>query len=112
MIAISLLVGSAANLLVDGRATFHAARNLSPANWALLGALATVCTAIGYTLWFVIIRECPINVAALTIFAQSVFGLAIAAIWLKEPLHWGQFWGSAAIVAGLVLGLSRQIKPP
>jgi drug/metabolite transporter (DMT)-like permease len=34
----------------------------------------------------------------------------IAWLWLGEKLHWGQLWGSLAIVAGLVLGLSRQIK--
>jgi drug/metabolite transporter (DMT)-like permease len=110
MLAISLLVGTAANLLVDGSATINAARALSAGNWALLALMTVVCTTIGYSAWFIIIRECPINVAALTIFAQSAFGVAIAAIWLKEKLHWGQLWGSAAIVAGLVLGLSRQIK--
>ena len=52
------------------------------------------------------------NVAALTIFAQSVFGVAIAALWLGEKLHWGQLLGSIVIVAGLVLGLSRQIQRP
>ena len=54
----------------------------------------------------------PVNVAALTIFAQSVFGVAIAALWLGEKLHWGQLLGSLTIVAGLALGLSRQIKGP
>jgi drug/metabolite transporter (DMT)-like permease len=60
----------------------------------------------------VVIRESEVNVAALTIFAQPLAGIAIAAIWLREPLHAGQLWGGAAIVAGLILGLSRQIKRP
>jgi drug/metabolite transporter (DMT)-like permease len=51
-------------------------------------------------------------VAALTIFAQSIFGVALAALWVGEKLHWGQLLGGVAIVGGLVLGLSRQIKPP
>jgi drug/metabolite transporter (DMT)-like permease len=38
--------------------------------------------------------------------------VAIAALWLGEQLHWGQLLGSISIVAGLVLGLSRQIKRP
>ena len=54
----------------------------------------------------------PGQIAALTIFAQSVFGVALAALWLREKLHWGHLLGSLAIVAGLVLGLSRQIKRP
>lgn len=110
MVAISLAVGTAANLLIDGQVTIAAAKVLLPEGWLLLGALALVCTAIGYSVWFIVIRECPVNVAALTIFVQSIFGVAIAALWLKEKLHWGQVWGSAAILAGLVLGLSGQIR--
>ena len=64
---------------------------------------------LGYTVWFIVIRECPINVAALTIFAQSLFGVGIAAFWLHEKLHWGHLLGSLAIVAGLAIGLSRQV---
>jgi drug/metabolite transporter (DMT)-like permease len=112
MLAISLLVGTAANLLIDGPATLTAAKTLPAQAWFLLLALAVVCTAIGYSVWFIVIRECPVNVAALTIFAQSVFGVAMAALWLGEKLHWGQLLGSVTIVGGLVLGLSRQIKPP
>ena len=110
MLALSLLAGTAVNLLIDGGSTITAARQLSGQMWVLLVAMATICTAVGYSLWFVIIKEFSLNVAALTIFAQPVFGVFIAAIWLKERLHWGQFWGSLTIVAGLVLGLSRQIK--
>lgn len=112
MLTISLLVGTAANLLIDGPATLTAAKTLSAQSWFLLLALAVVCTAIGYSVWFIVIRECPVNVAALTIYAQSVFGVALAALWLGEKLHWGQLLGSLTIVGGLVLGLSRQIKPP
>lgn len=112
MLAVALLTGTAVNLLIDGRMTLRAAMTLTPQAWVLLLALAVICTAIGYTVWFIVIRECPVNVAALTIFAQSVFGVAIAALWVGEKLHWGQLFGSLAIVAGLVLGLSRQIQKP
>jgi drug/metabolite transporter (DMT)-like permease len=110
MVAISLLVGTAGNLLIDGRDTFAKAQTLTPYAWVLIVTMALVCTAIGYSLWFVVIRDCPINVAALTIFSQAVFGVIIAAVWVHEKLHWGQLWGSLAILAGLILGLSRQIK--
>jgi len=110
MLAISLLIGTGVNLLIDGPTTFSAVRDLSPGAWGLLIAMATICTAFGYTAWFMIIRECPVNVAALTIFAQSLFGVMLAALWLKEQLHWGQLWGSVAIVLGLIVVLSRQIR--
>ncbi len=110
MLGISLLVGTGGNLLIDGRDTLMAARLLPPQAWLLLVALAVICTAIGYTLWFVVIRECPVNVAALTVFTQAVFGVAIASVWVGEKLKWEQFFGCLTIVAGLALGLSRQIK--
>jgi len=110
MLAISLLVGTAANLLIDGSSTLGAAKRLTPKVWLLVLGLAIICTAIGYSLWFMIIRECPVNVAALTVFAQSVFGVGLASLWLGEKLHWEQAAGCLTIVAGLVLGLSRQIK--
>ncbi len=109
MLAISLAVGTGANLLIDGPATLRAARLLPGQAWLLLAGLAVICTVVGYTIWFVVIRECPINVAALTIFAQSVFGVLLAAIWVGERLKWDQLVGSMTIAAGLAFGLSRQI---
>ncbi len=112
MLAISIWAGTAANLLIDGRSTVALASSMPSSAWALLLGLALVNTVLGYTIWFVVIRECPVNVAALTIFAQSVFGVIIARIWLGEQLKWQQFLGSLAIIAGLVLGLSRQVHRP
>jgi drug/metabolite transporter (DMT)-like permease len=110
MLGISLAAGTLGNLLIDGRATLAAARTLPTNAWLLLIAIALISTVIGYSVWFIVIRNCPVNVAALTIFAQAVFGVLIATVWLREPLHWGQLWGSLAIVTGLVLGLSGQAK--
>jgi len=108
-VAVSLLAGTAANLLIDGPQTLRAAQTLPLQAWCLLFGLALICTVIGYTIWLLVIRECPVNVAALTIFAQSVFGVVIAALWVNEHLHWGHLLGSLSIAAGLVLGLSRQV---
>jgi len=111
MLAISLLVGTAANLVIDGSSSLAVAKTLESKAWTLLIILGVFCTALGYTVWFVVIRECPVSVAVMTIFAQSVFGVLIAAVWVGERLKWEQLFGSVTIVAGLVLGLSRQIKP-
>jgi len=109
MVAISLVVGTAINLLIDGADTFHAMVRLNATAWVLLLLMAIVCTAVGYSVWFMVIRECPVNVVALTLFSQAVFGVVIAALWVGEKLHTGQLIGSLVIVVGLVLGLSRQI---
>jgi len=76
----------------------------------LMLVMALICTSFGYGFWFLVIRESEVNLAAMTIFLQPVCGLLIARVWLGEALHWGQLWGSLAIVVGLVVGLSRQIK--
>jgi drug/metabolite transporter (DMT)-like permease len=110
MLGISLAAATIVNLMIDGGATMRAARSLPPVAWSLLVVLAVVCTVMGYAIWFLVIRECPVSVAALTIFAQAVFGVFIAAVWVHEPLHWGHFWGCVTILAGLVIGLSRQIQ--
>ena len=109
-IAISLLVGTAANLCIDGAQTAAAMRLLTLKEWGLLLLLGPLCTAVGYTVWFKIIQTCPVNLAALTIFAQSIFGVTVAAVWLGEMLHVRQMVGCVVIAAGIVIGLSRQVR--
>jgi len=110
IITLSLLAGTAGNLFLDGHQTFSEAAAMPSRYWWMILYLATMCTALGYSIWYVVIRETDVNVTALTIFVQPVAGLAIAGLWLGERFHWGQLWSCLAIVAGLILGLSRQIK--
>jgi drug/metabolite transporter (DMT)-like permease len=107
----ALAFGTAANLLLDGSSTWAALPGLSGRTWALLAYLATILTLLGYALWYLAIRDADVHVVALTIYVQPVAGVLIATQWLGERLHWGQLWGSLAIVAGLVLAL-RNTEPP
>jgi drug/metabolite transporter (DMT)-like permease len=109
-LTLALVIGTAGNLLIDGAQTFKDALAMPAHFWWLIAYMSVFCTAIGYGFWFIVIRESDVNVAAMTIFAQPVAGVILAAVWLHEPLHWGQFWGCLAIVVGLIVGLSRQIK--
>jgi len=111
-VALALTAATAVNLLLDGRQTLTAAAHLPAQAWLLLLVVALICTSFGYGFWFLVIRESEVNVAALTIFLQPVCGVLIARVWLGEALHWGQLWGSLAIMVGLVVGLSRQIISP
>ena len=101
LVAVGLLGGTAANVAISGA-------NIPPmpaAAWLTLAYLALICTAFGYALWYFAIQRAPISLAALTVFAQPLMGLFLAVAWLGEDLHWGQFWGSAVIVTGLIIGL-------
>jgi drug/metabolite transporter (DMT)-like permease len=107
ILALALLAGTVVNLWVDGRTTIQAAAAMPPRVWLVLVYLSLICTVAGYSLWFAVIREAEVNVAALTIFIQPVVGAAVAVAWLGESLYWGQLWGSLVIVAGLVVGLPK-----
>jgi drug/metabolite transporter (DMT)-like permease len=101
LVAVGLFGGTMANVGVSGV-------NIPPmpiGAWLTLLYLSLICTAFGYALWYFAIQRAPISLAALTVFAQPLMGLFLAAVWLRETLHWGQFWGSAVIITGLVIGL-------
>jgi drug/metabolite transporter (DMT)-like permease len=110
ILAVALMAGTFVNLFVDGSSTIQAAAAMPGEAWLLLAFLSLICTLAGYSLWFAVIKEVEVNVAALTIFIQPVVGAAVAVAWLHESLRWGQLWGSLAIVAGLIIGLSRQVR--
>jgi len=107
VLAVALVAATVVNLCVDGWSTLRAAAAMPPRAWLLLAYLSLICTLAGYSLWFVVIREAEVNVAALTVFIQPVVGAAVAVAWLDESLRWGQLWGSLVIVAGLVIGMRR-----
>ncbi|HZL43591.1 MAG TPA: DMT family transporter, partial [Verrucomicrobiae bacterium] len=109
LLTVSLLAGLAGNLIIDGPATVAAACLLPAKAWVLLVLLALICTALGYGVWLMVIRESQVNVVALTVFSQSIFGVPIAVLWLHETFHTGQWLGCLVILTGLLIGLSRQI---
>ena len=111
LIASSLFWGAGLNVLLDGRAALTRAPALTATDWANLAFLVLVCTLLGYTLWYLVIRECDVNLAALTILVQPIFGVLAAAWFLGEALHWGQLWGTLVVLTGLVLGFKRP-EPP
>ncbi|MBU6400622.1 MAG: DMT family transporter [Verrucomicrobia bacterium] len=105
LLVVALLGGTAVNLLLAAPRGLAAVQVMPVSAWWLMAYLVIVCTLVGYPLWLVVIREAEVNAVALTIFVQPAAGLLIAHLWLKEPLHAGHFWGSLAIVAGLLVGL-------
>jgi drug/metabolite transporter (DMT)-like permease len=108
LVTVALWCGTLPNLLFDGPSTVVNLRLLTPHAWWIVAYLVVVCTLIGYSLWFIVIRETDVSRAALTILVQPLFGIVIAALSLGEPIHWGQLWGTVVILAGLVAGLSQR----
>jgi len=111
IIAVGALFGTVANLVLDATfdhgSAWRAIGVLNRTGWILVIYLAVVCTIIGYTLWYVVIRETEVNVVGLTVLVQPMAGLLLAVLWLGERFHLGQLWGSVAIIAGLAVGLRR-----
>jgi probable blue pigment (indigoidine) exporter len=102
---VALLAGVAVNLALDGPSAVAAAARLPVRGWIEIGYLATICTAVGYAVWFAALRVLPVNVVVLTVFTQPFAGSVVAMLLVGERLHWGQLWGGLAITTGLVLGL-------
>lgn len=115
LLAVAVAAGTISNValeIVTGHASRYAALGALPTEtWILFAYLALICTIAGYALWYLVIRETEVNVTALTVFVQPVAGLSLSVIWLGEPLHAGQLWGSTAIAIGLAIGLRRRTQP-
>jgi len=112
LLGAGVMVGTLANLVwdatLDHGATFKALASINSTAWLLLLYLGIICTVLGYALWLLVIRETQVNVTGLTVLVQPLAGLLLSVLWLGERLHWGQFWGSLAILIGLVIGLRRE----
>jgi drug/metabolite transporter (DMT)-like permease len=107
LVAVGLLGGTVANGASLGMSA-QTIPTMPGTAWLMLVYLALICTAFGYALWYFAIERAPVSLAALTVFVQPVAGLLLAVLWLREDLHWGQFWGSVVIVTGLIIGLRSE----
>lgn len=101
LLGCGLIGGTIANVAISG---VHVPA-IPVQAWLVLAYLAIVCSVVGYALWYFAIKRAPVNLVGFTVFVQPVAGLALAAIWIGETLHWGQLWGSVVIVLGLLIGL-------
>jgi drug/metabolite transporter (DMT)-like permease len=108
VVAVALAWGTLANLFMDGPNTWAKLPALSTQAWMVMLYLTVICTLVGYSVWYLVIRETEVNLAAMTILLQPAVGVFLAAVTVGEVLHWGQLWGIAAIVLGLIIGLNLE----
>lgn len=73
----------------------------------LVGYLAGLCTVVGYTYWYVALRDAATSRVTLTIFAQPVVGLAAAYFLNRESPTAHQIAGAAIILAAVAATLRR-----
>lgn len=118
VLTIACCAATVINLLLNGASVARAMPLLPLRAWLVLLYLSLLCTLLGYSLWFLVIRDAPVSAAALTVFTQPVFGIAIAMICLRESVHLPEIVGSTVIMLGVILGLSPlkplliSLKPP
>lgn len=108
--ALALLAGTTVNflfLLPHAPAHLQAFAALPAIDWWTLALLGVIFTAFGYSVWYIVIRETPISLAAMTIYLQPLVGTALAAGFTQDALHLGHLLGGTAILGGLAIGLSR-----
>ena len=93
----------AASLAADGWSGWQAAWRAPASAWAALLALALLGTAVAYSLYFSGIKALGAGGAAAYLTLVPVFGMALAALWLGEPLHISLVAGGAVAVLGMAL---------
>jgi drug/metabolite transporter (DMT)-like permease len=114
--ALALGAGTVANLIawlasLPGSSQ-PAIPSLAATAWVTLALLGILFTAFGYSVWYVVIRETPVSVAAMTIYLQPLLGTGMACLFTDEKLHAGHALGAVAILGGLALGLASATQSP
>ncbi|MCZ7585998.1 MAG: DMT family transporter [Deltaproteobacteria bacterium] len=88
-----------------------AAGALGVSDWLLLSVyLALLCTIVGYTFWFVALKDDAAARVAITIFSQPVIGVLIAWIWVDETPTLAQGFGGAVILAAVAIALGSKTR--
>lgn len=100
----SLMLGSAPLLLASAIAERDAAVILNAPFVATLLFLALAGTALTNVVWYGLVQRNDAGRMALFLFLIPVFGLAVAAVALGEPIWWQEGAGAALIVAGMIAG--------
>lgn len=100
----SLALGSVPLLLAGAVAKRGIAVTLNAPFAATLLFLALAGTALTSVVWYWLVQRNEASRMAMYLFLIPVFGLAVAAVALGEPIRWQEGAGAALIVAGMIAG--------
>ena len=78
--------------------------------WIALVVLALVCTALAYVIFFRIIAVAGGGNVMLVTFLIPVTAMAMAAVFLHEPVTWAALGGMGLIAAGLAAIDGRVVR--
>lgn len=78
-------------------------RTAGPMVWAAVLYLGLVMTALGYWLWYTLVRRNPVSSVAPFLLLMPVFAVAGGVVVLGEPLGLATLRGGALVIAGLGL---------
>jgi drug/metabolite transporter (DMT)-like permease len=76
---------------------------VSSLGWVLIAYATVIQFCVAYVTWFAALARLPASVAAIGTMAVPVIGVAVAAIWLHEPLGIGQISALIFTLAGVAL---------
>lgn len=112
VIASGSLVTSTALLLVPSIVLWPPALPSAPA-WGSTVALALLCTALGYILYFRLLERAGATGAMAVTYLIPLFGMVWGALFLAEPITIPMLVGCACILAGVAVttGVIRKLVP-
>ena len=98
--------------LIFERGQIEAVQSAGPVVWVAVAYLGLVMTALGYGLWYSLIRRHPVSQVAPFLLLLPVFSLAGGALFLGETLDWRTVFGGVIVIAGVaVIVFERPVRP-
>jgi drug/metabolite transporter (DMT)-like permease len=78
-------------------------RQVSLGGWAALVFSALLALNVAYLIWYVAVRQLGPSRTAIYSNVVPIVAIAVAAVWLKEPLSRSKLAGAAAVLTGVFL---------
>jgi drug/metabolite transporter (DMT)-like permease len=76
-------------------------RAISPASWAMMTFSAVFALGVAYVIWYTGVQRLGSARTAIYSNLTPLFAIAVAWVWLDEPVGWTQTVGALAILAGV-----------
>lgn len=90
-------------------------RAVSPAAWTALVCSAALALCVAYVIWYTAVQQIGNTRTAVYSNMIPIAAMAIAAVWLDEPIGWTKVSGAALVILGVLLtriGRSMRVAVP